>query len=75
MEGIGRMAEMGWLCLQCVAQLSSCMCEKYVHSIKSVLGRVGNLCNMLVCCLCYEMVVSQHIVDTRLMLYKYVMIL
>ena len=44
-----------------------------VSTIKSVLGRVGNSC-VLVLCLCCEMVASQQVVDTRLMLYKYMIL-
>ena len=54
-------------------------CEVHVKNFvaicsgKSVLGRVHNSC-MLVLCLCCAMVVSQHAVDTRQMLYKYVIL-
>ena len=40
---------------------------------KSVLRRVRNLC-MLVMRLCSEMVASQHVVDTRQMLYNYMIL-
>ena len=41
--------------------------------IKSVLGRLHNSC-MLVLHLCCKMVWSQHVVDTRQMLYKYMIL-
>ena len=41
--------------------------------IKSVLGRVHSSC-MLVLRLCSVMVASQHVVDTRQMLYKYMIL-
>ena len=41
-----------------------------IHADKSVLRRVGNS-YMLVLRLCFVIVASQHLVDTRQMLYKY----
>ena len=43
----------------------------YAYNNKSVLRRVRNSC-MLVLHLCFVIVVSQQVVDTRQMLYKYI---
>ena len=45
----------------------------HVYHSKSVLRRVRNYC-MLVLCLCFVIVASQHVVDTRQMLYKYMIL-
>ena len=45
----------------------------YIYSTKSGLRRVRNCC-MLVLRLCFVMVASQHVVDTRQMLYKYMIL-
>ena len=56
-----------------VALYSGSFADSAHSGIKSVLGRVHNLC-MLVLRLCCVMVASQLVVDTRQMLYKYMIL-